>query len=272
MSTLWLLPFIGILIGAVLGLTGAGGSVLAVPLLLLLLHLDPTAATGLALGVVAASSAYGAVQRIRQSEILWIPALLFGTCGALLAPVGRLFANTMDPEALLAGFALLSMMIAARMIWQSIEHPEQAKVVRANAGEANHEPLLCRFSETGRFELKLRCITGLSIGGILTGLLSGLFGVGGGFLIVPFLNQLNGVAMRHAVATSLVIITAVASSGFITHLATHAIDWLQLALLALGGIAGMVLGSVLARRIAGPHLQRIFAVTIIVMTITILFR
>lgn len=272
MTELWLLPLTGMLIGAVLGLTGAGGSVLAVPLLLFLLPIDSPTATGLALGVVAASSLYGAIQRIRQKDILWIPAVLLGISGAALAPAGRLFAGTMNPEYLLAGFALLATVIAVRMIWQSIEHPEYSTVVRASVADSQHEPLLCRFSDTGHFDLRMRCVTGLAVGGMLTGLLSGLFGVGGGFLIVPFLNQLNGVSMRHAVATSLVIIAAVASSGFVTHLATHTLDGMQLGLLVVGGIAGMALGNLTAKRIAGPTLQRLFAIAIIVMTVLVLFR
>ena len=267
-----LLLVIGILIGAVLGLTGAGGSVMAVPLLLVFLRLDPASATGLALGVVAASSCYGAIQRIRQQEILWIPALLFGLTGAVFAPPGRLLANHLSPEVLLAGFGVLSVIIAVRMFWQSIQHPELAKVVRADSGDGTHEPLLCKLSETGRFDWRLRCMAGLAGGGVITGLLSGLFGVGGGFIIVPFLNQLNGVNMRHAVATSLVIIAAIASSGFITHISTHPVDWQQLAQLALGGVIGMALGSLVARWLAGAHLQRLFAVTIVVMAVVVWFR
>lgn len=268
----FLLLTMGILIGAVLGLTGAGGSVLAVPLLLLLLHLDPVAATGLALGVVAASSAYGAIQRIRHGEILWIPALLFGATGAVFAPPGRLLASHLSPDSLLAGFGVLSVIIAGRMAWQSIEHPELATVVRASRGDGAPEPLLCQLSETGRFDWRLRCMAGLAGGGVITGLLSGLFGVGGGFLIVPFLNQLNGVSMRHAVATSLVIIAAIAGSGFIAHISTYSVDWAQLVQLALGGIAGMALGSALARWLAGVHLQQLFAVTIVLMAVLVWFR
>jgi uncharacterized membrane protein YfcA len=227
-----LLLVIGILIGAVLGLTGAGGSVLAVPLLLICLKLDPASATGLALGVVAASSGYGAIQRIRQREILWIPAALFGISGAIFAPPGRLLASHLPSEWLLGSFSVLSLVIAVRMFLQSIQHPELAKVVRADSGDSTQEPLLCRLSDTGRFDWRVRCMAGLSVGGVLTGLLSGLFGVGGGFLIVPFLNQLNGVSMRHAVATSLVIIAAIASSGFVAHISTHVVDWSQLAQLA----------------------------------------
>lgn len=268
-----LLLFVGTLIGAVLGLTGAGGSVLAVPLLLFLLHLEPAAATGLALGVVAASSAYGAVQRIRQREVLWIPALLFGASGALFAPPGRWLAGLVSPTVLLASFAGLSLLIAARMLQQSISRPELARVVRAGDSLTEPpEPLLCRLSDSGRFDWRLRCMAGLAGGGVLTGLLSGFFGVGGGFLIVPFLNQLNAVSMRQAVATSLVIIAAISSSGFVTHMAVHPVDWATLLQLAIGGVAGMALGSLLAKRLAGAHLQRVFAVTIIAMALLVLWR
>lgn len=268
-----LLLAVGVVIGAVLGLTGAGGSVLAVPLLLFLLQLPAAEATGLALGVVAVSSAWGAVQRIRQREVLWIPALMFGATGALLAPPGRWLAGQLPPAILLGGFAMLSLAVAARMLQQSITAPEQASVVRAGDSLAvSPEALLCRFSDTGHFDWRLRCMAGLAGGGMLTGLLSGLFGVGGGFLIVPFLNQLNAVSMRQAVATSLVIIAAIAGSGFAAHVAVHPVNWTTLALLAAGGIAGMLLGSVLARRLAGPVLQRTFAVAIVVMAVLVLTR
>lgn len=267
-----LLLAIGLLIGAVLGLTGAGGSVIAVPLLLVFLHLEPGAATGLALGVVAASSLYGAIQRIRHQEILWIPVLLFGVSGVLTAPLGRVLATQVAPQVMITSFACLSLIIAARMFWQSIRQPEQSSVVRAGASNENFEPLLCQFSDTKSFDWRFRCMAGLTIGGLITGLLSGFFGVGGGFMIVPFLNLLNRVSMRSAVATSLVIIAAISTSGFITHLLTQSVNWQQLMLLSVGGVGGMISGSVLARWIAGVHLQRIFAITIVVMSALIIFK
>lgn len=260
-----LLLTIGVLIGGVLGLTGAGGSVLAVPLLVLLLHLDPASATGLALGVVAAGSIYGSIQRIRHREVLWIPAILLGLCGVVVAPIGRILTAQVSPTFLLVSFSMLSVAIAARMLWQSIRQPEQSVVVRVAHGTHEAEPLLCRFSETQKFDWRVRCVAGLTVGGVLAGLLSGFFGVGGGFLIVPFLNQLNSVSMRNAVATSLVIIAAISSSGFVAHILTQTIEWQQLTMLSLGSIGGMLLGSVVARWIAGVHLQRIFAITIVVM-------
>ena len=166
-----LLLAIGILIGAVLGLTGAGGSVLAVPLLLLCLNLDPASATGLALGVVAASSGYGAIQRILHKEVLWIPALLFGVSGALFAPPGRMLVSYLSPVWLLGSFSFLSAIIAVRMFLQSIQHPEQARVVRGDGGDGENEPLLCRLNETGRFDWRIRCMASLAGGGVVTGLL-----------------------------------------------------------------------------------------------------
>jgi uncharacterized membrane protein YfcA len=241
-------------------------------LLLIFLKLDPASATGLALGVVAASSLYGAVQRIYHREILWIPAILFGFSGAVFAPLGRLLSTHVSAQLLISSFAVLSLLIATRMFWQSIRQPEQSAVVRASGGTATNEALLCRFSDTQKFDWRFRCMAGLSVGGVLTGLLSGFFGVGGGFMIVPFLNQLNSVSMRQAVATSLVIIAVISSSGFFTQILTQTIDWQQLALLSVGGVAGMIAGSVLARWIAGVHLQRIFAITIVVMAALMIFK
>lgn len=263
---------IGLLIGAVLGLTGAGGSVLAMPLLLIFLNINASSATGLALGVVAISSLYGSLHHILHRNILWIPAALFGVSGAFFAPLGRIAANHVPSAVLVISFSMLSFIIAIRMLWQSIKQPEAATVVRASTEQTSIEPLLCKLSETQKFDWRFRCVTGLTLGGICTGLLSGFFGVGGGFLIVPFLTLLNGVSMRNAVATSLLIIAAISSSGFMAHLAMQAIDWHQLLLLSIGGIAGMALGGLLAKKIAGVQLQRIFAITIIVMACVIYFN
>ncbi len=267
-----LIALVGVLIGLVLGLTGAGGSVIAVPLLIFLLHVSPAEATGLALGVVAVSSIVGAIQRIVQREVLWVPVLLFATSGVVLAPVGRWLAADVPEVFLLTGFALLSWLIAARMLWQSIAQPELAQLVRAGGEVGGGDALLCRFSAHGYFDWRVRCVAGLVVGGLLTGLLSGLFGVGGGFLIVPFLNQLNGVSMRYAIATSLVIIAMIAGSGFVAHLTMQTIDGRLLLWLGSGGVVGMLLGSVLAKRIAGAYLQGFFALVIAMMAVMILLR
>ena len=261
---------IGFAIGIVLGLTGAGGSVLAVPLLAVFLGLPATEATGLALGVVAASSLYGAIVRIVQKQVLWIPALLFGISGMLFAPPGRFLSTLVEPWVLKTAFAALSTLIAAHMLWQSRGAKEQLLPVRAATGPITQEPLQCAASETGYFDLRPRCLAGLLAGGVVTGLLSGFFGVGGGFLIIPLLTQINRVPIRQAIATSLLIIAGISTSGFVMQLLTQPTNMALLPWLAIGGLGGMIAGHVLAKHIAGVALQRIFAVTILVMAILLL--
>jgi uncharacterized protein len=111
------------------------------------------------------------------------------------------------------------------------------------------------------------------IGGALVGLLSGLFGVGGGFLIVPLLLILSPVSMAQAVSTSLLIIAVVSSSGFISHLAMSTENnWLMFGLVAAGGVLGMMLGQAISHKIANALLQKIFAVSLLAVSTLTLAR
>ena len=115
------------------------------------------------------------------------------------------------------------------------------------------------------FKIGLPCIAGMSGGAILTGILSGLFGVGGGFIIVPTLLFLTGISIRQAVATSLVVISAVGISGFTSFMLGGGNPGTDILLQVAGGsIIGMIVGILLSRRISGPILQKIFAVLMLV--------
>lgn len=263
---------IGILIGLVLGLTGAGGSVFAVPLLMLLGGLPMNDAIGISLGAVTASTFYGSLRNLRSNTILWVPSFILASAGALTAPIGKWLSMHMSEFWLMSGFSLLAIIIAIRMGISS-RNPTTASVVRANIlPSENKQALLCRLSSNGQFQLHPRCISGLVIGGLITGILSGLFGVGGGFLIVPLLLFLSQINMVQAVSSSLVIITLISGSGFISHLlfSAHtgiAIPWPILGKVAMGGLIGMLLGQYLSRYIAGSRLQQIFAFSLVVTVI-----
>jgi|SRR5690554_2137409 len=256
---------IGLTIGLVLGLTGAGGSVFAVPLLLLFAGLSMGDASGIALGAVAASAFYGSINNVRHQQVLWLPALLLGAGGVISAPLGQQLAGVIPELWLLAGFNLLALTIAIRMYRQAQRSPQQASIVRANpqSDEAASEAL-CRFSPSGRLQLRLPCIVSLGLSGLAVGVLSGLFGVGGGFLIVPLLLGLSQLKMSQAVATSLVIIAAISSAGFIGFWhRTEALDWNLLGLIAAGGILGMIVGQLISRKINNAMAQKIFAVALV---------
>lgn len=272
-----MLLIIGMIIGLVLGLTGAGGSVFAVPLLMLLAGMPMADAVGISLGAVAASTIYGSLRNLVQKQsapLLWKPGAILAGAGALTAPLGKWLGLQISELWLVSGFSMLAMVIALRMWLSARKHPESASVVRA--GNFAHIPppgLLCTLNTSGQFELRLRCVSGLLIGGLLVGLLSGLLGVGGGFLIVPLLLALSAVSMMQAVSTSLFIIALVSSSGFISHLLMSGNnDWSLLGLVATGGVIGMLLGQAISHKIANALLQKIFAVSLLVVCLITFVR
>lgn len=258
---------IGLLIGLVLGLTGAGGSVFAVPLLIFGLGLVPQDAIGLALGAVATAAILGTLSKLKSKEIIWLPAVVFALVGALIAPLGVYIGQQIPAMTLMILFSVLVLIIALRMWIQAYRQPEATKAVRANLHKELNNPLaLCRLNAGKSFELKLPCILGVSVAAIFTGLLSGIFGVGGGFLIVPALVFLLGVSIHTAVASSLFIISLISTSGFISYLSTaESIDYSILAMLSLSGMVGMLVGIFLSRFIAGPNLQKLFSILMIII-------
>lgn len=263
---------IGFIIGLVLGLTGAGGSVFAVPLLMLLGGLTMPDAVGISLGAVAASALFGSLRNGRGKTILWTPGIILALTGMLLAPVGQWLSARIPATTLLVSFCALAIIIAVRMWLAASRSPEHARVVRGGNFSAQASPgLLCKLSKSGQFELRPRCVSGLIIGGAVVGLLSGLFGVGGGFLIVPLLLALSPISMGQAVSTSLVIIAAISSSGFISHALMHpAINTGLLGLIVVGGLLGMTLSQLISHKIANASLQKIFAASLIVVCVTTL--
>lgn len=263
---------IGLLIGLTLGLTGAGGSVFAVPLLLLLSDMPMADATGISLGAVAASTLYASLRnRFSRTSppVLWKPGLILALSGVVTAPLGQWLGLQLNERWLMGSFSLLALLIAVRMWMSAQKNPQAAQVVRA--GHFIDIPCpdhLCNLNPSGQFELRPRCVNGLLIGGLLVGLLSGLFGVGGGFLVVPLLLALSAVSMAQAVSTSLLIIALISSSGFISHLLlSETKHWNWLLPVTLGGVLGMIIGQGISHKIANALLQKIFAAGLLVVSV-----
>lgn len=267
---------IGIIIGLVLGLTGSGGSVFAVPLLVLLAGVSMHQAVGLSLAAVAASALFGTLRLRSKQPVLWLPAMLLGVSGMAAAPVGQWAATRLPELVLLVLFAVIAMLIAWRMWLSASRQPEQAAITRASdLRETTANGVLCRLSPTGQFQLKPRCMGGLLVGGLGIGLLSGLLGVGGGFVIVPLLLFLSQVTMQQAVGTSLVVISVISTTGFISYLFFNqpiedVLSYTHMAYLIAGGIAGMFLGQILTKKIADDRLQKGFAIALLLTALTLL--
>ena len=265
---------IGTLIGLALGLTGAGGSLLAVPLLVLLAGLTQSQAAGLALAAVGLSALFGVALRLGKRQIAWWPAMILVAIGVPLAPVGQWLARLLPESWVMTSFAVLVVVVSVRLWRSASRDPATAQVVRADPGEAlpQRDGLACSMSETGYFELRWPCISRLLWVGAVTGLLSGLYGVGGGFVIVPALILLTGMQLTQAVATSLVIISWVSVAGFSSFLWHTHLPLTTILPLVGGACAGMLAGTLVAHKVAGARLQQLLSVALVVLMVLSLWR
>ena len=257
--------FFGLLTGFALGLTGGGGSVFAVPLVVYGLGMPLHEAVVISLAAVGATALGGGLARLREGQAELRTAVIFGLSGIIGAPLGAWLHPRFPEAVLLAGFALLMLAVAMRMWRQASRQPEETRLIRAGGASGNDAAAgpACRYDAGGRLQFTSRCALRLTLAGTLTGLLSGLFGVGGGFLIVPALVMIASLPMRRAVATSLWVNAMISAIGFVSHLLAG--QRLNLAItlgFVLGGLAGMALGIAVGRRIAGPTLQKLFSVMI----------
>lgn len=264
----------GVSIGFALGLTGGGGSMFAVPLLVYGLGTSVHQAVVISLAAVGATALGGGLARLRTGEAEIRTATIFGLSGIIGAPLGA-WLNPRFPEtALLASFALLMLTVAFRMWRQANRCPEETRFVRASADPGGNDAgPVCRYDPSGRLQFTSRCAVRLALTGSVTGLLSGLFGVGGGFLIVPALVLIASLPIRRAVATSLWVIAIISTIGLLSHfIAGHRLDVGVTSGFVLGGLGGMAIGIAVGRRIAGPTLQRLFAAMIVAVAAFMLIR
>jgi uncharacterized membrane protein YfcA len=252
----------GVVVGSALGLTGGGGSIFAVPLLIYVVGLTPARAMPISLVAVAISAGVGGAQSVRDRLPVWQPTVLFALGGVLGAPLGILVGKHIDGRLLVGGFALLALTVGSLMWRSAMRSPVEATTARSRTEDPS-AGWICTLLPNGQMRFSLSCAGALAVVGVGTGFLSGLLGIGGGFLIVPALVLITRMEVHRAIATSLLIIAAIGSSGAFSAVLHGQLDWSVLAPFAVGGAAGIVAGRLLASRLAGPRLQQIFAVTIV---------
>ncbi|OYW16354.1 MAG: hypothetical protein B7Z55_14215 [Planctomycetales bacterium 12-60-4] len=265
----------GALIGLSLGLTGGGGSIIAVPLLIYGLAVEPREAVGVSLAAVGATAFFGFLQRLRRREVEVGTGLLFAATGAVGAPIGTWLNSLVPSGLLLIGFAVLMLVVSARMWRKAASQPAETRVVRATLDPipADNSGPVCHRDPEGQLQLTSQCGFLLAGLGLITGILSGLFGVGGGFVIVPALVMFSGMGIHRAVATSLMVISLVSVSGVVSYLvAQRPLDMALTTWFAIGGIAGMLIGAFVAKRLSGPVLQKTFSVAIVAMAAFIIWK
>ncbi|KQU51610.1 hypothetical protein ASG72_08730 [Bosea sp. Leaf344] len=232
----------GSLVGFVLGLIGGGGSILAVPLLVYVVGVaQPHIAIGTSAVAVSLSAFANLIGHARAGHVRWPCALVFSAAGMAGAALGSALGKRFDGQMLLLLFGVLMLAIALAMLLRKAGGPESFQPLsRATAGR-----LLPRL---------------IAMGGAV-GALSGFFGIGGGFLIVPGLMGAARLPMIMAVGSSLVAVTAFGATTAASYALSGLVDWRIAALFVGGGLAGGVAGTVLAKRLAARKalLTQVFA-------------
>lgn len=260
----------GAIIGLSLGLTGGGGSIFAVPLLVYGMSLPAREAVGISLASVGTTALVGFFDRLRTGQVEMRTGLLFAAAGMLGAPLGTWLTKFLPDPVLLSLFAGLMIVVAVRM-WRQASLAQKLSVVCTTPDDRDQPT--CRRDETGMLVLESRCAVLLLLVGVVTGVLSGLFGVGGGFVIVPALVLFSGMSIHRAVGTSLLVISLVSASGVASHvLAGRDVPLGLTTLFAAGGVIGLLLGSQIGRRLSGPVLQKVFVVAILAVAAFVLVR
>jgi uncharacterized protein len=266
-----LTAILGALVGFSLGLTGGGGAIFAVPILIYGLGLPAREAVGISLLTVGSTAFVGFVQRARRGMVEFPTGLLFALAGMIGAPIGSRVADYLSESLLLTLFAGLMLMIALRMWFKAADKSASLPII-ANEVDDNAGPT-CRRDPEGRLRLTSRCAMLLGVVGLSTGILTGMFGVGGGFIIVPALVTFACMGMQRAIGTSLLVITLVSISGTTGHLLAGKELSLETAgLFTLGSLVGLFFGSWMAQKMAGPTLQRVFAISIVLVATYVVLR
>lgn len=255
---------LGLVIGLLLALTGAGGGILAVPLLVFGVHLGVAQAGPIALMAVGMAAGVGALLGLRAGIVRYKAATLIAGAGMLLSPAGLWLAGRIDNTWLSILFAAVLLYVAWKT-WRGALPPAP--------GAARAAPPVCaRSPATRRFIWTRPCALALGLSGTVAGFLSGLLGVGGGFVMVPVLRRYTDLTMQSVVATSLAVIALVSVTGVAASAASGAVNW-QIALPFAGGaIAGMLAGRTVSARLAGPQLQIGFAAIAAIVALSMIAR
>lgn len=236
---------LAVFVGIALGLLGGGGSILTVPLLAYVAGMDAKQAIATSLLVVGVTSAVGAISHARAGRVQWRTGLIFGAAGMAGAYAGGLLARFIPGTVLLIGFALMMIATAVAML--------RGRREAVGAGAAHRIPVGKVVAE-----------------GLVVGVVTGLVGAGGGFLVVPALALLGGLPMPIAVGTSLVVITMKSSAGLGGYLSSVHIDWTAALMVTAAAVVGALIGARLTAMVNPDALRKAFGWFVLAMSSVIL--
>jgi uncharacterized membrane protein YfcA len=276
---------IGLAVGVVVGALGGGGGILTVPILVYLLSTAPYAAATASLVIVGATSLAALVPHARGGNVRWSQGVAFGVLGAAWAFLGSRLSAAADPAVLMTAFSALLAVVAVLMLRKALRRPagtSEGQDPERLDGEPERDadpapgPDVARHAELldgAPRRRRVRHATLVVGAASLTGLLTGFFGVGGGFAVVPALVLALGLPMRHAVGTSLLVIVLNSLTGLAGRLdSLGQVDWALVAAFAVASMAGGVVGARVSARSQPQRLTTAFAVLLAVVAVATAFQ
>lgn len=235
---------VGLAVGVIVGALGAGGGIVSVPVLVYLLGFTPHDATAASLVIVAVTAVVSVLPHARRGTVDWRTGATFGLLSVVGSLVGGRVSARVDPDVLMASFSALLAAVAVYMAIRGVRERRGAQTRRRSS------------------VLLLVCLS------TLTGLLTGFFGVGGGFMVVPILVLVFGLPMRQAAGTSLVIMVITALAGLAARLGTPlGVDWLLVAVFTAGSMLGGLAGEPLTRHAKNYQLTFTFAALLAIVAV-----
>lgn len=254
--------FAAIFIGVTLGLIGGGGSILTVPVLVYLFYIDPILATAYSLFIVGATSVVGSVSYFRKGLVNVKTAIVFGIPSIIAVFLTRAYIVPAIPakvfnvgDFVVTNSILLMLLFAVLMVFASYSMIVKKKKVTEEVVQEQ------------KFNYPL-----ILLEGSIVGMLTGLVGAGGGFLIIPALVILSKIPMKEAVGTSLVIIAAKSLIGFFGESSETLIDWMFLVKITAFAIGGIFIGIALSKKVDGDKLKPAFGWFVLIMGIYIIIK
>jgi uncharacterized membrane protein YfcA len=248
-------------IGLSLGFIGAGGSILTIPVFVYILKKDPLSSSVYSMFVVGIASMAGAIESIYNKMVDFRAMLMFGIpsiAGVLIAR--RLIFPSVPAELFSIGSFTLSKNILFMLCLALLM---SLSAIRMLKGPVNK-------SEAAQVEQP--AIPALVLRGLLVGILAGLLGVGGGFLIVPALYFLAGLPVKRAIGTALLIITFNALFGFFTSFQSINLEWPLLIKFSCGAVLGILIGTKLSSKMPGERVKKIFGYCVLCMSFYIVYK
>jgi hypothetical protein len=253
--------FGALLIGVILGLIGGGGSILTVPILVYLMFVNPVTATAYSLFIVGVSALVGAIRNIQKGLVDFKTAVVFAIPAFIAVYSTRKFLVPAIPDQLFTvGSFVMTKNVAIMLFFAVIMLVASISMIRNKRNESEEESVIT-------YNIPLIIIEGL-----IVGVLTGVVGAGGGFLIIPALVLLAKLPMKKAVATSLLIIAIKSLIGFIGDVENLDIDWAFLIRFTAISVMGIFLGIFLSKFIKGKSLKKGFGWFVLIMGIYIIFK